>query len=275
MRGVAKLTNQAPMHIIVPYGLTNVSATLGQERSQRARAFLHLTLGAATALQAGAKEFFVYENGVGAINLPYDETQVGTLNARAVHPVTLARMGKLITKLFGASFRISNPFLFHTKAEMCRDAALNRLGPYIGETFSCDGYPIRVKHKPQCGSCTACVLRRISLQGAGLSAWDAPQGYLRDLVSGPPPKKQRKLRELRAMAWQAYKLKQALDAPDPWRRLARSFPELEDLVTETSWYDGARQADIQQSLLRLYSQYLVEFDNFSALSILEPRSRVA
>lgn len=75
-------------HVAIPYGLqwAGVKGERKEESSQRTRGFLFLTLGAVSAIAAGTKELFLYENGIGAINLPYDGTQVGTYNSRATHP---------------------------------------------------------------------------------------------------------------------------------------------------------------------------------------------
>ena len=50
----------------------------GEERSQRTRGFLFQALGAVTAHAAGVNSLIVPENGIGAINLPYVESQYGT-----------------------------------------------------------------------------------------------------------------------------------------------------------------------------------------------------
>jgi hypothetical protein len=58
-------------HVAIPYGLhwAGINAERKEESSQRTRGFLFLTLGAVSAIAAGTKELFLYENGIGAINL--------------------------------------------------------------------------------------------------------------------------------------------------------------------------------------------------------------
>src|SRR5215472_6232440 len=104
--------------------------------------FFILDVGAA-AIAAGSRTLFLFENGVGAINLPYDGTQIGTYNSRATHPVALLRMQEFIAKLTGQTFVIENPFAFSTKGEMCRHQAVQDLRNYLSLTFSCDGFPVR------------------------------------------------------------------------------------------------------------------------------------
>ena len=63
-------------HVAVPYGLID-RPKLRLEPSQRSRVILHASLGAITALHLGADTLHIYENGVGALGLPFDETQSG------------------------------------------------------------------------------------------------------------------------------------------------------------------------------------------------------
>ena len=91
-----------------------------EENSQRTRSLVFLTLGVVTALQGGADTLWVYENGVGALNLPMNETQLGMDNSRGVHPRSLVLAGDLISMALEQSVRIRNPFLFSTKAQMCK-----------------------------------------------------------------------------------------------------------------------------------------------------------
>ena len=73
---------------------------------------MFMTLGAVAALNAGARELEIYENGIGAINLPYDFSQVGAMSSRSVSPSALIRMENFIEKLTDEKFRISNRRLF-------------------------------------------------------------------------------------------------------------------------------------------------------------------
>jgi 7-cyano-7-deazaguanine synthase in queuosine biosynthesis len=207
-------------HVAIPYGLhwAGVGAECKEESSQRTRGFLFLTLGAVSAITAGTKELFLYENGVGAINLPYDRTQVGTYNSRATHPSALLRMEDFVKALTGQKFSVINPFLFSTKAEMCRSAAVQELGEFMALTFSCDGFPVRAKNRGQCGSCTSCLLRRQALELAGLSRYDQ-NGYLNDLVSPTFAGSDNQLHDLRAMNWQAHRTREAVSRPNPCKRL--------------------------------------------------------
>jgi queuosine biosynthesis protein QueC len=215
-------------HVAIPYGLhwAGINAEGKEESSQRTRGFLFLTLGAVSAIAAGTKELFLYENGVGTINLPYDGTQVGTYNSRATHPSTLLRMQDFIKALTGQEFSIVNPFLFFTKAEMCRHVAVQELGELLALTFSCDGFSVRAKKRGQCGSCTSCLLRRQAIEFAGLSRYDQ-NGYLNDLASPPFAGSDNQLHDLRAMNWQAHRIREAVSRANPWEALVSEFIELQ------------------------------------------------
>lgn len=132
------------------------------ELSQRARGFLFLSLGAVIASTLHAQRFFTYESGVGAINLPLGECQVGSQVTRAMHPGTLLRMEELLNQVL-VPLWIESPFMLLTKGEVC-DLLGDRL-PVIAEvTMSCDEGE---GHKPDkfehCGLCTSCLFRRIAL----------------------------------------------------------------------------------------------------------------
>jgi 7-cyano-7-deazaguanine synthase in queuosine biosynthesis len=258
-------TSASICHIGIPYGL-RWAAARGQrqeESSQRTRGFLFLTLGAVSAIAACTKELFLYENGIGAVNLPYDGTQIGTYNSRATHPSTLLRMQSFIRILTGQEFSIDNPFLFVTKAEMCRHEAVRELREVLHLTFSCDGFPVRAKNRGQCGSCTSCLLRRQALESAGLSRYDQ-SGYLNDLSSPKFMGTERQLHALRAMNWQAHRIGVAVSRTDPWEALLSEFIELQRLQLDVCRDCKVQPVELRSKLLHLYSQYAVEWGSFSA-----------
>jgi 7-cyano-7-deazaguanine synthase in queuosine biosynthesis len=263
-------------HVGIPYGLRWAGAKghRKEESSQRTRGFLFLTLGAVSAIAAGTKELFLYENGIGAINLPYDGTQIGTYNSRATHPSTLLRMQGFIRLLTGQEFSIENPFLFFTKAEMCRHMAVQGSGESVRLTFSCDGFPVRAKNRGQCGSCTSCLLRRQALELAGLSSYDQ-SGYLNDLSSATFVGTERQLHDLRAMNWQAHRIRAAISRANPWEALVSEFIELQQLQLDVCRAGKLQPRELQNKLLHLYSQYAVEWGSFSACRHCDVGKRIA
>ena len=260
----------------IPYGLlwSASGRPHHEESSQRSRGFLFLTLGAVSAIAAGSRTLFLYENGVGAINLPYDGTQIGTYNSRATHPGALLRMQEFIAKLTGQTFVIVNPFAFSTKGEMCRHHAVQDLRDYLSLTFSCDGFPVRAKDKPQCGLCTSCLLRRQAIESAGLAEYDCA-GYLCDFAKAGFAFSERQLHSLRAMDWQAQKIKVALAQPNSWEALVREFVELRRLESEVCQTGRIERHDLQSKLVRLYSQYVGEWESFSARRLIHRSRQIA
>ena len=76
-------------HIAVPFGIDS-SGRNQEEKGQRTRALVFLAMGVVTTLQAQTDTLSIFENGIGALNLPLNATQLGTDNYRGVHPRTLS-----------------------------------------------------------------------------------------------------------------------------------------------------------------------------------------
>lgn len=271
IREINKTVLRPAIHIPIWYGLRQRIER--EELSQRSRGFLFMTLGAVTSITAGTNELYIFENGIGAVNLPYDGSQVGTSNTRAVNPIATLRMSKFVANLTSIPFRIENPFLFQTKTEMCRHTDVRRLGQHVGLTFSCDHFPIRQKNQAQCGFCTSCLLRRLSLESAGLSWFDS--GYLHDLSSAQFINRNKRLSSLWVMDWQAQRIAVALASLDPWQGLVQEFPALIHLVSEVCKTTGSRPEEIRSALLRMYSLYVNEWDSFSARKLLTSQALAA
>lgn len=253
------------IHQTIKFGFNwNGTEHSKEENSQRTRGFLFTTLGAVTALNAGINVLEIYENGIGAINLPYDNSQVGTMNSRGVNPLSLLRMEKFIQKLTGRDFQIKNLYLFQTKGEMCRYRAVKDLADVISLTFSCDGFPVQTAGKPQCGVCTSCLLRRMSIENANLTNSDDGEHYLTDLSSETSQPSFAQLNDLRAMEWQYQTIKNRLSAEDAWQALILKYPSLQTLVSELSADKNFQREDTQNKILLLYSQYCAEWETFSA-----------
>jgi 7-cyano-7-deazaguanine synthase in queuosine biosynthesis len=277
VRALARRFGREVCHVTVPFGIDwrRQSHKGVEENSQRTRGFLFSTVGAAAAVAAGAAGLHVYENGVGAINLPYNATQLGTSNSRAVHPLSLLRMSDFAETLLGTPFSFRNPFLFRTKGEMCRHPAVRAVAEYIPATFSCDGFPVQAKGKHQCGSCTSCLLRRLSLHAAGLTAFDPADRYVCDLLDPASKASERQLQNLRAMEWQCAKIAHRLRAKPPWQSLVTEFHDLEAVAAEFASRGVAEHARTSRSLLRLYNAYAAEWERFPARAHLKSRARAA
>ena len=248
-------------HVAVPFG---IRASRGQreEKGQRTRALVFLALGAAAAVQARADTLWVYENGIGALNLPLNESQLGVDNYRGVHPRSLRMFEDLVEQALDQPVHIRNPFLFRTKAEMCRGLPAAGLVDTVRDTVSCDSFPLRVKDTPQCGSCTSCVLRRQGLSASGLTRYDSSEAY-RDDLSDPSTLSQDRLFGLEVMRGQVYRLDQCLSAADPWLALTTEYPKLARTQAEVAEHEGLEPGWVRDQFVRLYQSYVCEWRLFS------------
>jgi len=225
---VVRGLNATSPHVCVP--LRYRVSTHGQkhpvESSQRSRGLLFLAAGIATAWTLRQDSLKVFENGIGAINLPYVHSQSGSQAARAMHPKTLRMAQDLAASISGRPFRIDTPGMTLTKAQLVQRAPAPA-DPALARTVSCDtGFSARVPRHAPCGTCTSCLLRRQALHAAGKSALDLAAGYRTTSPVGSL--------DYQAMLWQVARLRSCLDDPDPWHGLVREYPEVLDTAPLTS-----------------------------------------
>ena len=251
-------------HVAVPFGIRSGKA-VREEKSQRTRAMLFLAFGAITALQARADTLHLFENGVGALNLPLNATQLGTDNYRGVHPRSLAMAESLFESILGESIHIENPCMFTTKAEMCRSLPATGLADVARETVSCDGYPQRVPNQAQCGVCTSCVLRRQSLFCAGLTDHDPGGAYRQDIFKGLSSLSMEEGHGFGVMSEQVGRIAGCLASERPWQKLAAAYPELARTLAELTARPGAAaQEDLAAGFVGLFRTYVREWQEFAS-----------
>jgi 7-cyano-7-deazaguanine synthase in queuosine biosynthesis len=228
-----------------------------QDSLQRSRNFLFLSLAAAAAESADLDEVRVYENGVGSLNLPYAESQVGAHTSRGAHPLTMSRMAQLVRLVTGRDIRFALPFVFTTKAQMCADIPAQFLD-LVPQTVSCDtGFSERQPagvagtRSHLCGACTSCLLRRQALLASGHDEIDSADSYRVDAFrSSEQPF------ALQMMLTQVANLQSALASSDPWSALVERFPAVIEARR------GLRQLghkDVEAQLIGLYRQYIAEW----------------
>ena len=251
-------------HVAVPFGI-NSDENVHEEKSQRTRALLFLTLGAVTALQAQADTLYVFENGVGALNLPLNGTQLGADNYRGVHPRTLGMAEILFESVLGESIHIENPFMFVTKAEMCRSLTETGLADMARATVSCDGYPQRVPNQAQCGSCTSCLLRRQALFCADLTDHDPGGAYRHDIFKGLSNLSPDDAHGFGVMSEQVNQMAGCLASDRPWQKLTAAYPELaRTLAALTGQPGAAAKEDLAAGFVGLFRTYVQEWKEFSS-----------
>lgn len=231
--------NEASQHQCVPLRY-RISVPNCTETSQRSRGLLFLAAGVATAWTVHQDHLRVFENGIGAVNLPYLRSQQGAQATKSVHPLTLRMVQDLASAVSNRPFVIDAPAIAMTKAELLRRTP-STARKALGLTVSCDvGFAARVPEHRACGACTSCLLRLQSLTAAGLTGLlpmdiHERQGHDRQF-------------NLNAMIWQVTRMRACLDNPEPWRRMVSEFPELIDVTSLT-----------QQEVVRLYRAYVEEW----------------
>lgn len=249
-------------HVAVPFGIYKY-ANLREERSQRSRSLVFLAIGATAALQANSDTLHVFENGVGALNLPQDDTQLGVDNYRGVHPRSLMMAADLFEVALEQPFRIKNPCLFQTKGEMCQ--ALYPLGLLrsVAETTSCDGFPQRAP-QPQCGYCTSCVLRRQALYVAGIQDSEMIRDvYRHDVFGGRADLTPEQSDGFASMRNQARWIADCLATQSPWNSLVAAFPEL--LRTHCEFVArGVQPGRVRAGIIGLLRTYALEWERLPA-----------
>lgn len=229
--------------------------------SSRARGFVFLLLGAICALQEKQQILYVYENGTGAINLPFRECEVGLDHSRSVHPLSLMRMSNFLSKILDQPFSFENPFMFTTKAEMCQ--RLLQENPKIAFcTISCDS--LHRSSPPQCGYCSSCLLRRQAIAVSGIEDQTLYQ------ITASKERKQQKTdsAHLRAMLAQVDTLRKVQKSSDVWNSMVRLYPILQEIVEKDTMIvseEQGKQEIIKQRLLHLYHEYVTEWDQVSAM----------
>lgn len=232
-----------------------------QDRQQRTRGFMFLAMAAATALVADVGEVRMYENGVGAINLPYSHGQIGAHMSRSAHPKTLLEMQRLVALMDVGHLRLSLPHMFDTKAQMIT-AVPERFDDLIAATISCDTWssdrqPASVDgtRAHRCGRCASCVLRRQALHASGHRQLDLREPHRTDAFDRAGSDEDHLA--LHLMLSQVAELAVATADDHPWARLIETYPQLieaRDALRELGDGDG-----IEERLVGLYRCYAEEW----------------
>lgn len=237
----------------------NGTKGLRKSSSQRTRGFVFMLLGAVCAYMEGQNSLYIYENGVGAINLPFRESEVGLDHSRSVHPLSLLHMSNLVSQLLSKSFTFRNPFWLWTKAQMCERLAHTAATDLIFLTITCDR--LHREQPMQCGRCSSCWLRR---QALAVQEIEDRTAYLATVVS-PYDSSHRPsdADHLRAMRYQVDTLRSLLNENDPWRSIIKQYSNsrLSDIVDRKAKQEGIAPAKLKEQLLQLYKRYVREWDS--------------
>jgi len=157
-----------------------------QERSQRSRAFLFCSAAAAVAQAFEIGDIDIFENGVGAVNLPLMTGMLGNgLSTRGAHPSFLSLMSQLVSEVAGAPIRYALPFANQTKGEMLTPLKRHNLANWLQLSRSCVHTSLRERGKSHCGQCPGCIERRQAFHRAGISE-RVGDHYRVDVLAGTP-----------------------------------------------------------------------------------------
>lgn len=252
---VKQQTSSGLSLIQLPFRLSGTNG-LPKNRYCRSRGFVFLLLGAVCSELQGQDHLYLYENGIGAINLPFRSSEVGVDHTRAVHPTSLLKLGACVSQIFGKPFVFCNPFLFWTKAQMCQILKGNKCA-IIAETITCDR-----RHRQkyfQCGWCSSCLLRRQALAVAGI------QDPTRYVVPHSRPAKAAEHAYFLAMQQQYEGFDRLFASPAPCSDFMRSFTGLLDFTEPLAKQVGKPEHELQEQILRLYQRYTQEWKQIDAV----------
>jgi 7-cyano-7-deazaguanine synthase in queuosine biosynthesis len=133
------------------------------EDSQRTRSFVFLMLGALAARRHGMYEIvYLAENGQMAIHLPLTQGRIGALSTHTAHPEVLVAMQKLMSKALAVDLKITNPYVYDTKAEVVK-RIVETLKPALWLSNSC-WRNARLSRGTHCGECIPCFVRKIAIE---------------------------------------------------------------------------------------------------------------
>jgi hypothetical protein len=150
-----------------------------REETQRTRSFMFLAIAALAARRSGHSEVvMIAENGQMAIHLPLSAARIGAFSTHTAHPEFVHRIGQYFSDLLDYAVRVTNPYLYSTKAEVVQKL-VSRYPDAIPTSVSC-WKSSRIKNAAKhCGECIPCLTRRVALESNGLKLSE----YNRDLLS--------------------------------------------------------------------------------------------
>jgi len=220
-------------------------------RRSRARVAAFAILGSAYALLEQQTALAVYENGPGALNLPFRASEVGLDHSRGVHPISFAWISQFISTVSGTNFTVHNPFIGWTKAEMCRVIDEMDLSAIAKITRSCDRSPR--SNIRQCGTCSSCILRRQALLA---SRTPDTSKYLGHRGTDTQRKKYLAESHLPYMMYQARNLRRIFESEDAWDVLRHNHTTLlGDMPMRLPSSTGQLGPDFSRELVEVLRRY--------------------
>ncbi|MBN1560454.1 7-cyano-7-deazaguanine synthase [candidate division KSB1 bacterium] len=154
------------------------------EESQRTRAFLYCSMAYAMAIALGQPRFYVYENGITALNFPKRSGMINARASRTAHPKTLRLLQRLFCSIFENSFAIESPFAHKTKSDVV--GLLKERGrlDLLNSSVSCSKTFKDIGQATHCGECSQCIDRRFAAYATACDGEDYASGYAFDFITG-------------------------------------------------------------------------------------------
>jgi len=222
----------------------------------RSRGLGFIFSGVGCALAVDCKKLYIYENGIGAINLPYRHSEVGLDHTRALNPKSLIEASELVSQVLNQEFEILNPCVLSTKAEMCRNLKDGSLLDAVFDTKSCDS-PHR-KVPSQCGSCSSCILRRQALVAAGI------EDRTKYVIQEESDNSASGTHFINGMIHQVNTLADILhndekSTDDKWIDLVNEYPDLDYVADSLASRRQNNVEQIREGIMDLYKKYCHEW----------------
>ncbi len=195
--------------------------------------------------------------------LPCLEGIFDIVESAAPTTVQLAALERLLKVALDVDLRIENPCLFMTKGDMCKSIASIKAEDSVGDTVTCDSFPLRLPNgATHCGHCTSCILRRLSLRAAGLAPFDNHAKYQHDIFGEYQRLNQRSKFDIHLVRQQVWTFTKIVNDEYPDAAVYSQFPDLYMTSTELSAKLGESSSDITEHLVDLLSAYVAECDQY-------------
>jgi 7-cyano-7-deazaguanine synthase in queuosine biosynthesis len=146
--------------------LVTVARGVNKEATHRTRAFLFAALGAVLARLFRLDGIKLFENGIISFHLPLSPQVIGARATRTTHPKVLAGYNSIFSALFAKPFKVDNPFVWQTKAEILKRMAERGHGGLIRYSRSCAHIREMTTMHLHCGRCSQCIDRRFAVLAA-------------------------------------------------------------------------------------------------------------
>lgn len=171
--------------LAVPFQISQEHGVRLREPSYRTRALIYGVMGAIAAQLSGASKIMVSESGQGALGPWLVPVGNEALDIR-MHPAYTSQLARFVNMALGIQVTYVHPRLWSTKGQTLRELARRGLAEGWYGTHSCARDARHMSYggtRLHCGVCAACLLRRMSIQSAGLD--ESLDNYMwKDLSAG-------------------------------------------------------------------------------------------